>query len=52
MCIELPKAVFPTNLKAPNLRKPHRFLQAIENPASIPMLEKSKELVQVINQQK
>lgn len=51
-CIELPKEVFPTQIKSPNLRDHELFIRHLRNPASIPLLEKSKELVQFINRQK
>lgn len=51
VCIELPKDVFPSQVKSPSLKQHKQFLQQLNNPATVPLLEKSKELVQVIHKQ-
>nr|WP_297347492.1 hypothetical protein [uncultured Glaciecola sp.] len=51
-CFELPKNIFPTQVKKPSLRKPADFVQKLSHPTEIPMLEKSKNLIQFINQNK
>ncbi len=52
VCIELPKQVFPTHIKSPSLRDHDNFVRQINKPTSIPTLEKTKELVQLIRQQR
>jgi hypothetical protein len=51
-CFELPKNIFPTQVKKPSLRKPSDFVQQLSHPAEIPMLEKAKNLIQFINENK
>lgn len=51
-CIELPKDIFPTHVKKPSLRKAANFVQQLQKPAQIPMLESAKELIQFINKNK
>ena len=51
-CFELPKDVFPTQVKKPSLRKPEDFVRQLEQPARIPMLEDAKRLIQFINENK
>lgn len=50
-CIEVPKEVFPSKVKSNSLRNSKQFIQDLYNPVSIPLLEKTKELVQLINKQ-
>jgi hypothetical protein len=51
-CIELPKQVFPSEVRKPKLKETALYLQGIDKPASIPILELTKDLVQFINQNK
>ena len=51
-CFELPKHVFPTQVKKPSLRNADDFVQQLRQPAQIPMLESAKQLIQFINQNK
>lgn len=51
-CFELPKNVFPTQVKKPSLRKPDDFVQQLKAPAQIPLLESAKRLIQFINENK
>ena len=51
-CIELPKQVFPSEVRKPKLQETTRYLEGIDKPASIPILELTKDLVQFINQNK
>jgi len=51
-CFELPKHVFPTQIKKPSLRNTKEYVQQLQNPASIPMLENAKKLIQFINENK
>jgi len=51
-CFELPKDVFPTQVKKPSLRKPEDFVKKLQQPARIPMLEDAKSLIQFINENK
>lgn len=51
-CFELPKDVFPTQVKKPSLRKPADFVQKLQQPTRIPMLEDAKRLIQFINENK
>ena len=51
-CFELPKDVFPSQVKKPSLRKPIDFVQKLQQPTRIPMLEDAKSLIQFINENK
>jgi hypothetical protein len=51
-CFELPKNIFPTQVKKPSLRKSTDFVQQLTNPTDIPMLENAKNLIQFINENK
>jgi len=51
-CFELPKDIFPTQVKKPSLRKPTEFVQQLRQPSQIPMLENAKNLIQFINENK
>ena len=51
-CFELPKNIFPTQVKKPSLRKPTEFVQQLTHPTEIPLLEKAKNLIQFINENK
>ena len=51
-CFELPKDVFPSQVKKPSLRKPTDFVQQLQQPTQIPMLEDAKSLIQFINENK
>ncbi|MFT5900561.1 MAG: hypothetical protein ACI97K_003233 [Glaciecola sp.] len=51
-CFELPKGVFPSEVKKPSLRRINDFVQRLKAPVKIPLLESSKELVQFINENK
>lgn len=50
VCLELPKDIFPTNIHSPSLRQTSQFINELQSPRSIPRLEKSKELLQLIQQ--
>lgn len=50
-CIEVPKEVCPSKVKSTSLRDHQQFIKDLKNPVSISLLEKTKELVQLINKQ-
>ena len=49
-CLELPKDIFPTNVRSPSLRQASQFITELQSPRSIPMLEKCKALLHLIQQ--
>jgi hypothetical protein len=51
-CFELPKSIFPTQVRKPSLRRIDDFVKKLKNPVQIPLLESTKELVQFINENK
>jgi len=51
-CFELPKSIFPSQVKKPSLRKQADFVKQLQHPTQIPMLENAKNLLHFINQNK
>ncbi|MBF7073117.1 hypothetical protein ISG33_06860 [Glaciecola sp. MH2013] len=51
-CIELPKEVFPTQMPTPSLKNTSEYLDMLRSPAQILLLERTKELIRFINEEK
>ncbi len=49
-CVGLHKSVFPTNLKTPDINKTDVFISHMRNPKDLPALQKTKELIEYINE--